>query len=674
MSVPKRRRSRETRPARLLRYSEDRWVAGGLSDAKKKAKSWDSGGIKVVVWQPYTEDLIQSLPRFCSAGRGVWMASVPLIQFCHVEQHQPERVNGVKNWSKPIHLWNNRANSIVNITNPDILVYPADDPYLDWYERITLRFVSKMGAATNIAMQLFERLSMPNLSAEAVQAMAQKGVECLKFQEKLFRKIAPEHKIRDPQQREEFDEDYDHMEPHLQAEAGVHQQNQPLPQHQPQGPPEDTHADYQFEEPVGTSSLGGPVHPSELSTPFSSALLNMDGVSMSPLLNYSPTAGARAEGSQSQTPSDFDWANMQISAVGGAQTISECRSLLKRKRIVESQDGDSVGQVTQLTERVIQSEETPEEEGGEEEEEEEEEVDLEGGGHVTPDGHVGLRVSLASALWCCNSELIAENCLSDDEIIYVAAVVQQPNGPSYAGGTVILLSIPRGITLTDLRQFISNAGRLPSAMMKITYAYPTLSFPHTMYTYVGVEVVDDNGVNIIFDVADGISGYTPTLYTEVLDDNNFRQEVRGSHSNSLPIHRSTQWSHRPNERDPSKQQYLGDDTCFAYDMHDDSTIFEQHNDYVEHDSAFDNNLGDDDEVSQSSEEDVDEGLEAEDREEHEIPEFETPSSMFTDDTWTNIVDPSPQMPNKSHVGWDGHCELFKGQVFLITRNLMKSFF
>ncbi|KAG5529356.1 hypothetical protein RHGRI_029912 [Rhododendron griersonianum] len=242
-------------------------------------------------------------------------------------------------------------------------------------------------------------------------------------------------------------------------------------------------------------------------------------------------------------------------------------------------------------------------------------------------------------------------------------VVQQPNGPSYAGGTVLLLSIPRGITLTDLRQLITNAGRLPSTVMKITYAYPTLSFPRTMYTYVGVEVVDDNGVNIIFDVADGISGYTPTLYTEVLDDNNFRQEVGGSQCNSLPIHRSTQRSHRPHERDPSKQQYLDSDTCFAYDMHDDSTILEQLNDYVEHNSEFDNNLLDDNEVSQSSEEDVDEGLQAEDHEEHEIPEFELPSSMFTDDTWTNIVDPSSQMPSKSHVGWDGHCELFKGQVF-----------
>ncbi|KAF7123304.1 hypothetical protein RHSIM_Rhsim12G0088100 [Rhododendron simsii] len=181
-----------------------------------------------------------------------------------------------------------------------------------------------------------------------------------------------------------------------------------------------------------------------------------------------------------------------------------------------------------------------------------------------------------------------------------------------------------------------------------------------MYTYVGVELVDDNGVNIIFNVADGISGYTPTLYTEVLDDNNFRQKVGGSQCNSLPIHCSTQRSHRPHERDPSKQQYLDDDTWFADDMHDDSTILEQHNDYVEYDSAFDNNHGDNDDVSQSSEEDVDEGLEAEDHEEHDIPEFEPPSSMFTDDTWTNIMDPSPQMPTKSHVGWDGHCELFKG--------------
>ncbi|KAG5524633.1 hypothetical protein RHGRI_031340 [Rhododendron griersonianum] len=473
---------------------------------------------------------------------------------------------------------------------------------------------------------------MSYLSVEAVQAMAQKGIECLKFQEKLFRKIAHEHKIRDPQVEEEFDEDYDHVDPHLQAEERVHQQNQPLLQHQPQGPPEDTHAEYQYEEPIATSSSGGPVHPSELSTPFSSAILNMDGVT------FEEEKDGRVAGWGFTRPS---------------HTAHRDNNSIR---------GDPRGG------------------GGEEEEE----VDMEGGGHVTPDGprrttrvsrppHCGTgghlqkkhgTLTTRRSFMLQGVELrLGVGVGPEDDIQILPSSSPAAKWSVVREGTVLLLSIPPGITLTDLRQFITNAGRLPSTMMKITYAFPTLSFLHTMYTYVGVEVVNDNGVNIIFDVADGIFGYTPTLYTEVLDDNNFRQEVGGSHCNSLPIHRSTERSRRPHEKDPSKQQYLYDDTCFAGDMHDDSTILEQHNDYVEHDSAFDNNLGDDDDVSQSSKEDVDEGLKAEDHEKHEIPEFEPPSSMFTDDTWTNIVDPSPQMPTKSHIGWDVHCELFKGQVF-----------
>ncbi|KAF7154163.1 hypothetical protein RHSIM_Rhsim01G0142300 [Rhododendron simsii] len=409
-----------------------------------------------VVWQPYTDYLIQSLSRFCSAGRGVWMASVLLIQFSHVEQHHPERVNGAKDWSKPTRLWNDRTNNIVNITDPDILVYPVDVPYLDWYERIT-------------------------------------------------------------------------------CEEGVHQQNRPLPQHQPQGPLEDTHVEYQFEEPIATSSSGGPVHPSELSTPFSSTILNMDGVSISPLLNYSPTAGVAFEEEKDGR------------VVGWGFT----RPSHTAHRDNNSVRGDTRGG------------------GGEEEE-----VDMEGGGHVTPDGpRRTLRVSRPP------------RCDLEQHILATGATNV---GNKYIPSKVRKMKLLR-------------VGRLPSMVMKITYAFPTLSFPHTMYTYIGVEVVDDNGINIIFDVADGIFD----------------------------------------------------------DMHKDSTILEQHNDYVVHDSAFDNNLGDEDDVSQSSEEDVDEGLEAEDHEEHEIPEFEPPSSMFIDDTWTNIMDPSPQMPTKSHVGWDGHCELFK---------------
>ncbi|KAH7867306.1 hypothetical protein Vadar_031754 [Vaccinium darrowii] len=45
-----------------------------------------------VVWQPYSEELIESLPPFCRAGRAIWRAKVPPINFAIVEMHQPERV------------------------------------------------------------------------------------------------------------------------------------------------------------------------------------------------------------------------------------------------------------------------------------------------------------------------------------------------------------------------------------------------------------------------------------------------------------------------------------------------------------------------------------------------------------------------------------------------------
>lgn len=163
-------------------------------------------------------------------------------------------------------------------------------------------------------------------------------------------------------------------------------------------------------------------------------------------------------------------------------------------------------------------------------------------------------------------------------------IVQQPNGPSYTGGTALLLSMPRGITLVDMRELIANSASLPSAVMKIIYAFPVLSFPHTMYTYVGVEVVDDNGVNTIFDVSDNIPGYTPTLYTEVVDETNHRHQVGGSQCDSMAVHVSTQRSNRRDERRKSK--HIDDNTYHADDMHHDSNIMEQCNDYVEDDIAF----------------------------------------------------------------------------------------
>ncbi|KAI8556305.1 hypothetical protein RHMOL_Rhmol05G0242200 [Rhododendron molle] len=45
-----------------------------------------------VVWRPYSEELIASLPPNCRAGRAIWMAKVPLLNFPMVQMHMPDRV------------------------------------------------------------------------------------------------------------------------------------------------------------------------------------------------------------------------------------------------------------------------------------------------------------------------------------------------------------------------------------------------------------------------------------------------------------------------------------------------------------------------------------------------------------------------------------------------------
>lgn len=40
-----------------------------------------------VKWNPYSDKLLDSLPEYCTAGRAVWRASVPLIFFATVEFH-----------------------------------------------------------------------------------------------------------------------------------------------------------------------------------------------------------------------------------------------------------------------------------------------------------------------------------------------------------------------------------------------------------------------------------------------------------------------------------------------------------------------------------------------------------------------------------------------------------
>lgn len=49
-------------------------------------------GHNEIIWEPYTEDVLQALPDYCRQGCKIWRAKVPLKCFHVVEWHYPDRV------------------------------------------------------------------------------------------------------------------------------------------------------------------------------------------------------------------------------------------------------------------------------------------------------------------------------------------------------------------------------------------------------------------------------------------------------------------------------------------------------------------------------------------------------------------------------------------------------
>lgn len=126
----------------------------------------------------------------------------------------------------------------------------------------------------------------------------------------------------------------------------------------------------------------------------------------------------------------------------------------------------------------------------------------------------------------------------------------------------------------------------------------------------------------------------------------------------------------------SQQQRYDNDTTFfpgqSYQQRpfddNDTTFFA--NEIEEHDHAMEDDEGLEpeglEEASETSFEDVDEGLEAEYNEGNAMRMHQPPCSIYMQDTWSNIVDPSPQMPNWSQVGWDGRSEFFVGRCCFLN--------
>jgi hypothetical protein len=127
--------------------------------------------VSQMIWEPYSEEVLNSLPTYCLAGRILWGAQVPLICFHVVEWHLPYRVMrqfGFRQFvpagfdtSRVLHKhdfrpqtdWTEKHNAYINNWEHryDDLVQgepvepwePENEVYMNWYLRITRRFMCR---------------------------------------------------------------------------------------------------------------------------------------------------------------------------------------------------------------------------------------------------------------------------------------------------------------------------------------------------------------------------------------------------------------------------------------------------------------------------------------------------------------------------------------------------
>ncbi|KAG5553352.1 hypothetical protein RHGRI_011279 [Rhododendron griersonianum] len=94
-------------------------------------------------------------------------------------------------------MWNNRLDHIVPAgeADPHEYAYPVDDPYVSWYERITIQHISRLGGAADKAMRLFERLrtvqTMEDIDLDELRSIGEEGVGAMAYLEKWLRKRPP---------------------------------------------------------------------------------------------------------------------------------------------------------------------------------------------------------------------------------------------------------------------------------------------------------------------------------------------------------------------------------------------------------------------------------------------------------------------------------------------------
>ncbi|KAI8542719.1 hypothetical protein RHMOL_Rhmol08G0161000 [Rhododendron molle] len=236
---------------------------------------------------------------------GIWMAKVPLICFPFVRNHIPNRVmrqfgflrtipdacdctqpphgkdfkSGAKNYSvkyrAQVNMWNNRLHHVVphgGVDLPDSVAYPNNDPYVLWYNRITIRYYG-----------LIERLrTMDPLHLDVVRNIGDQGVACLGNLEKWLQKRPPIKPVAEQQNGGNYEDQHAELvEPQNVASGTEHGQPDATPV---------THTEHTGTGSVqnGSGSLheGGGIGSCSLLTLLRSA----EGYPLTPMLEGSPSS------------------------------------------------------------------------------------------------------------------------------------------------------------------------------------------------------------------------------------------------------------------------------------------------------------------------------------------------------------------------------------------------
>ncbi|XP_050231850.1 serine/threonine-protein phosphatase 7 long form homolog isoform X2 [Mercurialis annua] len=170
----------------------DRW--GGRRNASRAARHslpdirvrLDTSRYEDFIWQPYTDDMLDTIPAYCLDGRAFWRATVPLIYFHIVEWHQADRVlqqfglqqgipdaplqdhslhsltlksssSWIQTHSHYIRVWDDRLRFVIS-------GQPLQDPphyhseYMDWFRYVTRRWITRQGAELGAQADFVERV------------------------------------------------------------------------------------------------------------------------------------------------------------------------------------------------------------------------------------------------------------------------------------------------------------------------------------------------------------------------------------------------------------------------------------------------------------------------------------------------------------------------------------